>query len=44
MEGSGSCRPGYHVIRVTYCEFTEEPLALIAHIAGVLDRRSLTHG
>lgn len=31
---------GYHVIRVTYRHFTEEPLALIAHIARVLDRRS----
>jgi very-short-patch-repair endonuclease len=31
---------GYHVIRVTYRHFTEEPLALIAHIARILDRRA----
>jgi very-short-patch-repair endonuclease len=31
---------GYHVIRVTWQQFTKEPLALIAHIARVLDRRS----
>jgi very-short-patch-repair endonuclease len=30
---------GYHVIRVTWRQFTEEPLALIAHIARILDRR-----
>jgi very-short-patch-repair endonuclease len=31
---------GYHVIRVTWRQFTQEPLALIAHIARVLDRRN----
>jgi very-short-patch-repair endonuclease len=31
---------GYHVIRITWRQFTREPLALIAHIARVLDRRS----
>ena len=31
---------GYHVIRVTWRQFTEESLALIAHIARMLDRRS----
>lgn len=30
---------GYHVIRVTWRHFTEESLALIAHIARMLDRR-----
>lgn len=30
---------GYHVIRITWRQFTQEPLALIAHIARVLDRR-----
>jgi very-short-patch-repair endonuclease len=30
---------GYHVIRVTWRHFTEETLALIAHIARMLDRR-----
>lgn len=30
---------GYHVIRITWRHFTEEPLALIAHIARILDRR-----
>jgi very-short-patch-repair endonuclease len=30
---------GYHVIRVTWRQFTEETLALIAHIARMLDRR-----
>jgi hypothetical protein len=30
----------YYVIRATCRQFTEEPLALIAHIARVLDRRS----
>jgi very-short-patch-repair endonuclease len=30
---------GYHVIRVTWRQFTQEPLALIAHIARILDRR-----
>jgi very-short-patch-repair endonuclease len=34
---------GYHVIRVTLRHFIEEPLALIAHIARVLDRRSRIH-
>ncbi len=33
---------GYHVIRVTWRQFTGEPLALIAHIARVLDRRGRT--
>lgn len=33
---------GYHVIRVTWRQFTEEPLALIAHIARALDRRART--
>lgn len=33
---------GYHVIRVTWRHFTEETLALIAHIARMLDRRSRT--
>jgi very-short-patch-repair endonuclease len=32
---------GYHVIRITWRHFTREPLALIAHIARMLDRRSL---
>jgi very-short-patch-repair endonuclease len=31
---------GYHVIRVTWRHFTEEPMALIAHIARILDRRN----
>jgi very-short-patch-repair endonuclease len=31
---------GYHVIRVTWRHFTEETLALIAHIARMLDRRN----
>ncbi len=31
---------GYHVIRVTWRHFTGETLALIAHIARMLDRRS----
>jgi very-short-patch-repair endonuclease len=31
---------GYHVVRVTWRQFTQEPLALIAHIARMLDRRS----
>ena len=31
---------GYHVIRITVRQFTQEPLALIAHIARVLDRRA----
>jgi very-short-patch-repair endonuclease len=31
---------GYHVIRVTWRQFTREPLALIAHIARIIDRRS----
>jgi very-short-patch-repair endonuclease len=31
---------GYHVIRITVRHFTHEPLALIAHIARMLDRRS----
>jgi very-short-patch-repair endonuclease len=31
---------GYHVIRVTWKHFTEEALALIAHVARMLDRRS----
>ena len=35
---------GYHVIRVTLRHFTQEPLALIAHIARVLDRRSRASG
>jgi very-short-patch-repair endonuclease len=30
---------GYHVIRVTWRHFTQQPLALIAHIARMLDRR-----
>jgi very-short-patch-repair endonuclease len=30
---------GYHVIRVTWRHFTEETVALIAHIARMLDRR-----
>jgi very-short-patch-repair endonuclease len=30
---------GYHVIRITVRQFTEEALALIAHIARMLDRR-----
>ena len=30
---------GHHVIRVTWRHFTEETLALIAHIARMLDRR-----
>lgn len=35
---------GYHVIRITWRHFTEETLALIAHIARILDRRSrLSH-
>jgi very-short-patch-repair endonuclease len=33
---------GYHVIRVTWRHFTKEALALIAHIARMLDRRSRT--
>jgi very-short-patch-repair endonuclease len=33
---------GYHVIRITWRQFTEESLALIAHIARMLDRRSRT--
>jgi hypothetical protein len=28
------------VIRITWRQFTEEPLALIAHLARALDRRS----
>jgi|GEM_PF-262061 len=31
---------GYHVIRVSWNQFTREPLALIAHIARILDRRA----
>jgi very-short-patch-repair endonuclease len=31
---------GYHVIRITWRQFTGEPLALIAHIARALDRSS----
>ncbi len=31
---------GFHVIRITWRQFTEEPLALIAHLARALDRRS----
>ncbi len=30
---------GFHVIRITWRQFTQEPLALIAHIARALDRR-----
>ena len=30
---------GHHVIRITWRQFTEETLALIAHLARVLDRR-----
>jgi very-short-patch-repair endonuclease len=33
---------GYHVIRVTWRHFTEEALALIAHLARMLDRRRQT--
>lgn len=33
---------GHHVIRVTWRHFTQEPLALIAHIARMLDRRRVT--
>lgn len=29
---------GYHVIRITWRQYTEEPLALIAHIARALER------
>ncbi len=31
---------GYLVIRVTWRQFTQEPLALIAHVARALDRRT----
>jgi very-short-patch-repair endonuclease len=35
---------GYHVIRITWRQFTEEPLLLIAHIARALDRATRPHG
>jgi very-short-patch-repair endonuclease len=35
---------GYHATRVTYRQFTEELLALIAHVARVLDRGARAAG
>jgi very-short-patch-repair endonuclease len=35
---------GYHVTRVTWRQFSEEPLPLIAHIARTLDRATRPHG
>lgn len=35
---------GYHVIRITWRQFTEEPLMLTAHIARALDRATRSHG
>jgi very-short-patch-repair endonuclease len=35
---------GYQVIRVTWRQFTEEPLALVAHLARALDRATRPHG
>jgi very-short-patch-repair endonuclease len=35
---------GYHVTRVTWRQFTEEPLAIVAHIARTLDRATRSHG
>ena len=38
-KGMAFADAGYHVIRVTWRQFTKEPLALIAHVARILDRR-----
>ena len=35
---------GYVVIRVTWRQFTQELLAVIAHLARALDRGSRLHG
>jgi very-short-patch-repair endonuclease len=35
---------GYHVIRITWRQFTEESLPLIAHISRALDRAARPHG
>jgi very-short-patch-repair endonuclease len=34
----------YHVIRITWRQFTEESLPLIAHVARALDRAARPHG
>jgi len=35
---------GYLVIRVTYRQFTERPLVVIAHVARMLDRGQRARG